>query len=122
MNEKKKRPLGLFTGTNIRELTFQHPDLPIVFLVDVCDFTGEYDSEYASSAIGEIGEILDCEQDIDECRCFHDRETFEEELYDKIRIEADDDTPQEEVEAECKRQLAEYEPYWKKCIIVRVGN
>lgn len=123
MNEDK-HPLGIFTGEDIRKTLLENPDLPLVFVVDVVDFSGEYDSEYASAANAYVGEILDISGVFrdDDFRVFTDRYEFEEVLYDEIRLDAEDDAPQEKLDAELDRRLAEYKPYWKKCIIVTVGN
>ena len=117
MNEEK-RPLGIFTGEGLRKILMEHPELPVVFQVNTEEFTGEYKYEFASSAIAQIGEILDCVQDIDECWIFVDRDSFEDSVRDSLPYGLTDD----EVQAEVAATLAEYEPYWKKCIIVMVGN
>lgn len=123
MNEEK-HPLGIFTGENIRKTLLENPDLPLVFAVDVDGFSGEYSSEYASIATAEIGEILDIQNVLGENddRVFMDRDYLEEELGDRIAWDMEEGTPQDVIEAELQKQLAEYEPYWKKCIIVTVGN
>ena len=115
---KDKRPLGIFTGTNIREMTLKHPEIPLVFLVKVEEFSGDYASEFASEAFAREGEILDCYQDIDELRIFTDRHDFEDSVRDSLPYGLTDD----EVQAEVAATLAEFEPYWKKCIIITVGN
>lgn len=115
---KDKRPLGIFTGKNIRKMLLDNPDLPLVFLVNVEEFSGDYASEYASEAFASIGEILDCQQDIAECQIFTGRDDFE----DAIRCSLPYGLTDDEIEAETTATLAEYEPYWKKCILVTVGN
>ena len=117
MNEEK-RPLGIFTGETLRKLLMEHPELPIAFKTDCTEFTGEYDYEYASSVTARIGEILDCYQDFEECMIFSDREDFEEAVREYLRFDFSGD----ELEDKITAMLAEYEPYWKKCILVTVGN
>lgn len=123
---KIKAPLEIFTGDNIRQMLLDNPDLPIAFLVEVEYFSGEYQSEFASSAHAEIGELLDCYQTIDECRIFTDRDDFKEQLEDNIWFDAPADLSKEEtekwVEDELKKQLVEYDKHWKKCILITVSN
>lgn len=123
---KTKAPLEIFTGDNIRQMLLDNPDLPIAFLAEVENFSGEYDREFASSAHAEIGELLDCYQTVDECLIFTDRDEFKERLEDQIWYDAPADLSKEEtnkwVETELKEQLAEYDKYWKKCILITVGN
>ena len=118
MNEEKVQ-LGIITGEQVRKLLMEHPELPIAFEVDMSTFTGEYDYEYASSVTAQIGEILDCYQDIDGCIIFSDRNDFEDRIRDDLSCIL---TINDDFEAEVSAKLAEYEPYWKKCIIVTVGN
>lgn len=123
---KIKAPLEIFTGDNIRQMLLDNPDLPIAFLAEVESFSGEYVTEFASSAQTEIGELLDCYQTVDECRIFTDRDEFKELLEDQIWYDAPADLSKEEtdkwVENELKEQLAEYDKHWKKCILITVGN
>lgn len=123
---KTKAPLEIFTGDNIRQMLLENSDLPIAFLAEVESFSGEYVTEFASSAQAEIGELLDCYQEIDECRVFTDRQEFQEQLEEKIWFDAPTDLSKEEeakwVENELKEQLAEYDKYWKKCILITIGN
>lgn len=124
---KTKAPLEIFTGDNIRQMLLDNPDLPIAFLVEVENFSGEYYSEFASSTHAEIGELLDCYQTVDDCRVFTDRDEFKEQLEDHIFwSDIPDDLTKEETDAwiddKLKEQLAEYDKYWKKCILITVGN
>lgn len=67
-----------------------------------------------------IGEILDCEQDINDEVTYVDRDKFEEDLQDRL---ADDERyenlPDAEFENIVKAELAKYEPYWKKVICIK---
>ena len=121
-----KAPLEIFTGDNIRQMLLDNPDLPIAFLAEIENFSGEYHTEFASYAYADIGELLDCYQNVDECRIFTDRDDFEDQLRDQIWYDAPADLSKEEtdkwVEAELTKQLAEYDKYWKKCILITVSN
>ena len=67
-----------------------------------------------------IGEILDCEQDINDEIIYVDRDELEEDLQDRL---ADDERyenlPDSELDNIVKAELAKYEPYWKKVIVIR---
>lgn len=51
--------------------------------------------------------------------CFTDRDEFEEAIADSL---ADRDCTDEEFNALVKKEMAEYDPYWKPCIILNVDN
>ena len=125
INEKKKyRPLGMFTAQTdeLKKLIAEHPNLPIVVIVSsdvVAD--DDYAWWYAPDIRFTMGEILDCEQDINDEKTYTDRDDFEEDV--RYCIENDDDLMEsitdEEYEKEVKRILDEYEPYWKDVIQIR---
>ena len=48
-----------------------------------------------------------------------DRDEFEEAVADSL---ADSDYTDEEFDALVKKTVAEYDPYWKPCIILNVDN
>ena len=105
--------------TELRRLLLEHPDLPIAILCDADVNTGDYSWMYAPGIRFNLGEILDCDQDIDECKVYYDRSDFEE---DVINLLADDpDIPEYKFDAEVQKELAKYEPYWKDCIFIWAG-
>ena len=65
------------------------------------------------------GEFLDCTQTVNDCMCYTDRDEFEEAVADSL---ADGDYTDEEFDALVKKTVAEYDPYWKPCIILDVDN
>jgi hypothetical protein len=65
------------------------------------------------------GEYLDCSQSVNDCMCFTDRDEFEEAVADSL---ADRNCTDEEFDALVKKEMAEYDPYWKPCIILNVDN
>ena len=82
---KQFKPLNMFTKATdeLKELIAKYPDYPIVVLVDsevVAD--DDYGWWYAPEIRFNIGEILDCEQDINDERVYVDRDEFEEDLAD----------------------------------------
>lgn len=125
LSEKKKyRPLGMFIAQTdeLKKLIAEHPNLPIVVIVSsdvVAD--DDYAWWYAPDIRFTMGEILDCEQDINDEKTYTDRDDFEEDV--RYCIENDDDLMEsitdEEYEKEVKRILDEYEPYWKDVIQIR---
>ena len=68
----------------------------------------------------EVGEFLDCRQDVDDTKCFTDRDDFREVIMDSIAY--DFKGTDDELEKEVERLASEYDPYWKSCIILFVGN
>lgn len=123
-NEKKKyRPLGMFTAQTdeLKKLIAEHPDLPIVVIVNaevVAD--DDYNWWYAPDISFSLGEILDCEQDVNDEKVYVDRDDFEEDLADILGDSGDyDETTDEEFDKIVQEELKKYEPYWKKVIQIR---
>ena len=105
----------------LKQLISEYPDYPIVVLCnyEVCN-DDSYNWWYAPDLRFSIGEILDCEQDINDERVYTDRDEFEEDLADILGDSGDyDETTDEEFDAIVKAELAKYEPYWKKVIQIR---
>ena len=120
MTELEKRPTGLLhSGEEIRKLIMEHPDLPLVILANDEANTGEYSTMFCSSLYAEVGEFLDCMQEIEDEHAFTDREEFEDYVADSFY---DFDGSEKEKEQAIENRIMEYEPYWKPCIIVTVGN
>ena len=119
----KYRPLDMFIKQTdeLKKLIAEHPDYPIVVMVGtevVADDT--YGWWYAPCISFGIGEILDCEQDIDEVKTYIDRDEFEDDMYSKY----EDDEEYEkldnyEFDEIIENKLKEYEPYWRKVIQIR---
>ena len=114
------RPLNMFLKQTdeLKELIAKYPDYPIVVIVDsevVADY--DYGWWYAPELRFDIGEILDCEQDVDEEKTYIDRDELEEDLRDKLSWdEIYDKLSDEEFDKVVEEKLKEYEPYWKKVI------
>ena len=71
--------------SELKELIAKYPDYPIVVIVDsevVADY--DYGWWYAPEIRFGIGEILDCEQDVDDEKTYIDRDELEEDLRDKL--------------------------------------
>lgn len=124
ISEKKKyRPLGMFTAQTdeLKKLIAEHPDLPIVVIVNaevVAD--DDYNWWYAPDISFSLGEILDCEQDVNDMKVYTDRDDFEEDLQNILcDLEEFENATDEEFDQAVKEQLADYEPYWKQVIQIR---
>ena len=110
----------------LRKLIQENPDLPLVFIVE-SDVVA--DCDYVTWLVPQInchiGEILDCEQYINDERIYTDRDEFEEDVEDffftKYDYDSLTDESEKELEMKIKDEIKKYEPYWKKCIIVEGG-
>lgn len=117
------KPLNMFTSQTdeLKKLIAEHPDCPIAVVVNgevCCDDT--YRWWYAPSLSFDMGEILDCEQDIDDEKVYVDRDEFREDV--EYRLTCDDafsDMTDNEFDAAVNSKLAEYEPYWKIVILIK---
>lgn len=117
------KPLNMFTKQTdeLKQMIAEHPNYPIVVLcnLEVCG-DDSYNWWYAPDLRFSIGEILDCEQDINDERVYTDRDEFEEDLADILADNEDyNGTTDEEFDAIVKAELEKYEPYWKKVIEIR---
>lgn len=121
---KQFKPLNMFTKQTdeLKELIAKYPNYPIVVLVDSeVVANDDYGWWYAPEIRFNIGEILDCEQDINDEKVYIDRDEFEEDLADILGDELSesgdyDEITDEEFDTIVKTELAKYEPYWKKVI------
>ena len=116
----KYRPLDMFIKQTdeLKKLIAEHPDYPIVVMVGTEVVADDYYGWwYAPCLSFSIGEILDCEQDINDEKTYTDRDEFEEAMYNKY----EDDEEYEklgnyEFDEMIENKLKEYEPYWRKVI------
>jgi hypothetical protein len=112
---------GLATSaTELRQLIIDNPGLPLlVFAGEDANCGGDYNYTSCSRVRASIGEFLDCAQTVNDCRVFEDRDDFEEELKDCY---SDFNGSDAEFDQFIENILREYEPYWKRCIILYVDN
>ena len=120
MTESEKLPTNLLTATTeLRQLILDNPDLPLlVFAGEDCN-SGDYMYMSCSNCRAYKGEVLDCSQKINEEKVYWDRDDFEEDLAD---FYSDFKGSEEDFNKLVKEKLAEYEPYWRDCIILNVDN
>ena len=125
MNAEEKFPtFNVHKADKLKQLIVENPDLPLVVLANEEANTGDYSTMFCSCIHAEIGEILDCNQTINDEICFTDRDDFREEIEEMLYNGTDEDEELniDWVENKINEIEAEYEPYWKKCIILTVGN
>lgn len=127
------KPLGycIQSSEKLRKLIMENPNMPIMVEVESeLIFDDHYTSWIAPSINCVIGEVLDCDQTINDERIYMDRIEFEEDVYDWLdntyyadKVMNGESGPlDDEVEQKAKEILAEYEPYWKKVIIIYAGT
>lgn len=126
MKDTEKRSTGLLKGNEkIRKLILDNPDLPLVFLATEEANIGEYATMFCTSTRVELGELLDCKQEINDEITYTDRDDFKADIYDLLADNANDNDqimPEEWFDTEAERIASEYESYWKPCILITVGN
>lgn len=121
MSQNEKFSTGILNSCDkLRKLIVDNPELPLIV------FAGEEANSEGCNymtcglVIAEIGEYLDCMQTVNDERCYCDRDEFREDIeylaYEYF--EGEDEDFDKYVDA----IMAEYEPYWKKCIAVYVNN
>lgn len=117
------KPLNMFTTQTdeLKKLIAEHPDLPIVVIVSsevVAD--DDYSWWYAPDISFTMGEILDCEQDVNDEKTYTDRDDFEEDLRDVMCDQEEyENATDEEFEKAVEEELKIFEPYWKQVIQIR---
>lgn len=121
MTEQEKKPCGLLHDTHeLRKLILENPGLPLlVFAGQDCN-NGDYGYMSCGVVSASVGEFLDCQQTVNDERCYTDRDEFREELENNL-CDSFDGTDRE-FEEYIGKLLCEYDPYWKPAIIVYVDN
>ncbi len=113
-----------FDSNELREMLLSHKDWAVVFFVEADDMPegGGYYSWVADEYSCEEGEVLDCDTDdiIPRGRTYFSREQFRYEVKKYMSHTSRMYLTDEEVDEEVNRICSEYEPYWKKAIIVSV--
>ena len=120
MTAKESLPSGLLSSTDeLRKLILENPGVPLlVFAAEDCN-RGEWGWEACPVCRASIGEILDCQQTINDERVYTDRDDFQEDMEEHYD---DFDGSDAEFEQFIENKMMEYEPYWRKCIILYVSG
>lgn len=125
MLEREKRPTSLLTATDeLRQLIIDNPGVPLlVFASEDCN-SGDYSYMCCGGCHAALGEFLDCKQEVKDERVYEDRDEFGEDLADYLYDHEyhDWDGTDNEWDIHVERRIAEYDPYWRKCIILYVYN
>lgn len=125
MLEREKRPTSLLTASDeLRKLIVENPGVPLlVFAGEDCN-SGDWAYMSCSNCRAELGVFLDCLQEVNDEKCYTDKDEFQEELADYLydREYHDWDGDDNEWDSYVERRTAEYDPYWKPCIIFYVDN
>lgn len=118
------KELGIVHDSNpLRELIAENPDLPIVVLVGQEAATDEFAYTYCSWVKAEVGEVLDCETPFRSCYIFNDRDDFRETVENYLAdVPEYVKLPDSEYSELVDKEVAKYDPYWKRCIIVTADN
>ena len=105
----------------LRKMILEHPDYPIVVIVN-SEVVGDdfYNWWYAPDLSFSLGEILDCEQDIDDEKTYTNREEFMEDIEDRVSWNDEyENLSDNEIDKIVENIYRSYEPYWKKVIQIR---
>ena len=124
MTESEKRRTGYLNATDeLRKLIIENPDLPMLVMAGQDCNIGDWSWMTCGYVHCVIGEFLDCDQTVNDERVYTDRddfaEDFEDHLYDP---ELHDGLTEEAWDKLVQAEVAEYDPFWKKCIIVYIDN
>lgn len=114
-------PLGIVhDASELRKLIAENPDLPICVLVGREAASDEFAYTYCTDVRAYIGEILDCEVSTREC-VITDRDDLKDAL-DDLYCDEYADLSDDEYDKAIEAKIAEYEPFWKKAIVVYADN
>lgn len=118
MNDKS---LGIVhDASELRKLIAENPELPICVLVGREAASDEFSYTYCTDTRAYVGEILDCEIPTREC-VVTDRDDLKDAL-DDLYCDEYADLSDDEYDKAIEAKIAEYEPFWKKAIIVYADN
>lgn len=127
MIDTEKNPSGyLLQSHQVLKLIEQHPELPLLFKVSEeggdCVWTEGASGCVCSSIHARLGEVLDCAQQINDEVVYIDRREFMEDLIQVVYDTSPYDDRPDSYYAQLAGKLAEeYEPYWRKCIIITLA-
>lgn len=119
MRDREKLDTGLLHSCeHLREILLERPELPLLVFAGEEANGGDFPFVCCGNIRAEIGEFLDCRQEVYEELASTSREEFQ----DAIETYSDFEGTDEEFDKYIKARMAEYEPYWKPCIILYVDN
>ena len=103
----------------LRKLILENPELPLLVFAGEDANTGDYSMVHCTRVSAYIGEVLDWDTVYSD-EVITDREYFAELVTDYHA--SDFDGTDDEFDKYVEDKVAEYDPYWKKCIILEVDN
>ncbi|WP_300919671.1 hypothetical protein [uncultured Dubosiella sp.] len=110
----------VYDAKELREIIINNPDLPLVVFACENVYSDDYTSVLCTDVRAHIGEILDCDQQVNEEKIYCDRTDFEDDL--RIHLEDEFNGDDKEFDEFVGKKLSEYEPFWKKAIIIYADN
>lgn len=115
MTDAEKNPSGyLMQSHQLLKLIEQHPELPLLFQA-----TEAAGGCVCSQIHAWIGEVLDCKQQINDEKIYTDRDELMDDLRDVVYdTDPYDDRPDSYYDKMAEQLAAEYEPFWRECIII----
>lgn len=124
IKSEERKPTGLLHSTDeLKRLILGNPELPILVLAGDNANIGDYGYMSCSRVRAQEGEFLDCEQQIDACKCYTDRDDFEDDVADFLAGEEQyRDLPDDGFNFLVERTVNEYDDFWKPCILLHVDN
>lgn len=106
---------------SVRSLILENPELPVVIFASTY---ASYDDEtyaHCSDIKAEIGWVLDCDGVRDD-RVYTDEDELRDDVAEGVYCDDQfNDLSDGEFDEIVERRMKEYEPFWKKCIVVYVG-
>ena len=121
---------GLLYKTDLlKKLILENLELPLLVFAGEEAYNSDFGWTSCSDVPSEIGEFLDAETDFmtnnEYGMIYEDRIQFEENLADWLEANERENHPgmtEDEWDAEVERRIREFDPYWKKCIVLYVNN
>ena len=124
MTREERKPTGLLhSADELKQLIVENPDLPILVFAGDNANNGDYPYMSCSYVSAEKGEFLDCGQQIDECKCYTDRDDFADDVENVLAgVERYRDLSDDEFNALVEQTVNEYDEFWKPCILLHVDE
>lgn len=124
MTNKERKQTGLLhSADELKRLILEHQELPILVLAGDNANIGDYGFMSCSRVRAQEGEFLDCKQKIDACKCYTDRDDFEDDVANILAGEEQyRDLSDDEFNAVVQQTVNEYDAFWKPCIVLHVDN
>lgn len=124
MTLEERKPTGLLhSADELKQLIVENPDLPILVFAGDDANNGDYSYMSCSYVSAKKGEFLDCRQQIDECKCYTDRDDFEDDVENVLAEEKQyRDLSDDEFNTLVEQTVNEYDDFWKPCILLHVDG